>query len=435
MSVRQVGTTSRNLHRLAAIPAGVEGLPPPTAVEADQRASRIGMTRNPAAPSGDPEDDPAGHERVGRWVAGHGGRLSAAVSAVSDATAIAATAIGATAGGSAASGGPSSGGRACRPTGPPPALDPALRAVLGTIAAGTPASHRLVAAAGRAQALPPLESLPCASFAPPHRRGGRVMLTAPRLPGVALTLPPDFHEVPLDPSLEQRVAAQSRLLDRLPGAAGGRRELVALFLEAMARHLGSVGVVGAAFCAVRIGERASTATLTVGFHETATTDQTLALGGPGAVLRGLVGAVETTAYAGHPALTWSVERPLADGIVIREVQVLVPAPDAPVSALISLATPTQQDWEVYRQVMHDVCTSLRFDPCSPPRAAVRALPLPPGRRSAPDLSARRLVNQHAAGGQGEGGSRGVGWSRGRSGVHHLETGARNLDASRGGVRR
>jgi hypothetical protein len=352
--------TTDELHQLGGMlrACGVD-----TAEASPELARQVGVDA-PAAPPGAPGDHPPEHRRVDRRVAGRG-----ALSAVSDATAIAATAIGAAASGAA---------------GLPPGLDPALRAVLPTIAAGTPGSHRLVAAAGRAQAQRPLESLPRASFAPPGRRGGRVMLTATRRSGVALTLPADFHEVPLDQDLEQRVAAQSRLLDRLL-AAGGRRELLALVLEAMARHLGSAGIAGAACCAVRIGEHASTATLTVGFHETATTDRTLALLGAAAMLRGSVGAVETTAYAGHPALTWALERPLADGIVIREVQVLVPSPDVPVGVLVSLATPMPQDWGVYQQVMHAVCTSLRFDPAVSPRgaAAGRVLRLPAGRRPLP----------------------------------------------------
>jgi hypothetical protein len=77
------------------------------------------------------------------------------------------------------------------------------------------------------------------------------------------------------------------------------------------------------------------------------------------------GAVVTTTYAGHPAVAWTAAHPLAGGVVVREAHVLVPAPELPAAVLISLATPVLQDWDVYRRVMHDVCTSLRFDPARP----------------------------------------------------------------------
>lgn len=210
-----------------------------------------------------------------------------------------------------------------------------------------------------------------------------------RLPGVTLSLPPDFHLLPLDSDLADRVAAQSVLLDALPMAGADRRELVALYLEALATQLRAVDIAGAAFCAVRVDDHASTATLSVGFHETATTDRTLALLGAVATLRGSAAAagVETTSYAGQPAARWTSERPMATGddepVVMRELQVLVQAPDVPVAVLITLATPTLQDWDLYTRVLADICATLRFTPAIEPQRGVsgQVLLLPTG---APD---------------------------------------------------
>lgn len=213
-----------------------------------------------------------------------------------------------------------------------------------------------------------------------------------RLPGVRLTLPADFHLLPLDSDLADRVAAQSALLDALPMAGGDRRELVALYLEALATELRSVDVAGAAFCAVRIGDHPSTATLTVGFHETATTDRTLALLGTVATLRGSAEAsgVETTAYAGQPAARWSSERAVHEPdeggnapVTMKELHVLVQAPDVPVAVLITMATPVEQDWDLYADVLHEICFSLRFDPAvAPEQGAAGQVLLLPGARAA-----------------------------------------------------
>ncbi|MPZ96566.1 MAG: hypothetical protein GEU96_17050, partial [Propionibacteriales bacterium] len=199
-----------------------------------------------------------------------------------------------------------------------------------------------------------------------------------RLPGVTLTLPADFHLLPLEADLARRVSSQSALLDELPMAEGGRRELVALYLEAMSTQLRGADIAGAAFCAVRIGDHASTATVTVGFHDTATTDRTLSLLGTVATLRGSSSAtgVETAAYAGQPAARWVVERSLApdadEPVVMRELQVLVQAPDVPVAVLLSLATPMLEDWDLYVEVMHGICETLRFTPASDPEGGASA---------------------------------------------------------------
>lgn len=205
-----------------------------------------------------------------------------------------------------------------------------------------------------------------------------------RLPGVTLTLPTDFHLLPLERDLADRMAAQSALLDALPMAGADRRELVALYLEALATELRSVDIAGAAFCAVRVDDHASTATLSVGFHETATTDRTLALLGSVATLRGAhdTTGVETTSYAGQPAARWTAERLVGAGepVLIRELQVLVQAPDVPVAVLITLATPTLPDWDLYTGVLHDICGTLRFTPATEPDrgAAAQVLLLPAG---------------------------------------------------------
>lgn len=213
-----------------------------------------------------------------------------------------------------------------------------------------------------------------------------------RLPGVRLTLPTDFHLLPMEADLADRVAAQSALLDALPMAGGDRRELVALYLEALATELRAVDVAGAAFCAVRVGDHASTATLTVGFHETATTDRTLALLGTVAALRGSADAsdVQTTTYAGQPAARWSSERVMGEAddtgaapVLTRELHVVVQAPDVPVAVLVTLATPVLEDWELYAGVLHGTCATLRFDAAvAPEHGAAGQVLLQPTARTA-----------------------------------------------------
>jgi hypothetical protein len=73
-------------------------------------------------------------------------------------------------------------------------------------------------------------------------------------------MPPDFHEVPLEPAREDRAAAQVALVEALGLPERTQREGVALFVEALARSLADGPVLGASFCAVRLRGTPSTAT-------------------------------------------------------------------------------------------------------------------------------------------------------------------------------
>ena len=57
------------------------------------------------------------------------------------------------------------------------------------------------------------------------------------LPELALDIPPDFHEVPLETAIEDRVAAQSALLEDMGLRDTEQREGLGLYLEAIARTL------------------------------------------------------------------------------------------------------------------------------------------------------------------------------------------------------
>jgi len=92
-------------------------------------------------------------ESVGAWAMAEGGSLSEAASAISGGTAVGAT-IGVAVGAAT------------------PDLDRAFTATVSALAATTPASHRLLAAARRARTPVPLESLPPASFATAGGRTG-----------------------------------------------------------------------------------------------------------------------------------------------------------------------------------------------------------------------------------------------------------------------
>lgn len=91
-------------------------------------------------------------------------------------------------------------------------------------------------------------------------------------PAIELDLPPDFYEVPIESSVEDRVAGQSVILDRLRIDDRSQREGVGWYLEALSRSVRLGNVAGTAFCAVRLDGAPSTATLTAAVQDSPSDD-------------------------------------------------------------------------------------------------------------------------------------------------------------------
>ncbi len=175
---------------------------------------------------------------------------------------------------------------------------------------------------------------------------------------VQLDVPPDFHEVPLDAAVEDRVAARTDVLDVLGLDDPEQREGVGLYLEALAHALRDGPVAGTAFCAVELDGKPSTATLTVATRAHTTGD-------PLVTLAGLAEALRREAV--HAAVT--IERLGAQhGVValrgnepsgLSEVTIAVPLSAAPLVVWVTLATPCVDDFGTYARVARDVAASAR----------------------------------------------------------------------------
>lgn len=192
------------------------------------------------------------------------------------------------------------------------------------------------------------------------------------VPAVRLDVPPDFHQVPLDPQTETRTAAQLQVVSALGLSNPGQREAISLYLEALSIRLAGGNVAGTAFCAVQLAGRPSTATLTVAVHETNTTEPGLvALGAAEAMRRdGRFDRVEVTAVGGRPVVTAVAERAARPGDTptgesggtLREISVLVPIAGQSHAAMLTLSTPSLDDWETYRALVLDISRSVRVEP-------------------------------------------------------------------------
>lgn len=188
-------------------------------------------------------------------------------------------------------------------------------------------------------------------------------------PAIRLDVPPDFHQVPLDPQTESRTAAQLKVVSALGLSSPAQREAISLYLEALSIRLARGNVVGTAFCAVRLAGRPSTATLTVAVHETHPADPALvALGAAETMRRDTrFDRVEVVAVGGRPVVNATAERAAKAGEVptgevgatLREISVLVPMAGQPHAVMLTLSTPNLDDWETYRSLMLDICRSVR----------------------------------------------------------------------------
>jgi len=182
-------------------------------------------------------------------------------------------------------------------------------------------------------------------------------------PSVRLDVPPDFHEIPLDAAVEDRVAARTAVLDDLGLADAEQREGLGLYFEAVARALRGGPVVGTAFCAVEINGKPSTATLTVATQTGAPTDPLVAALGIAEVVRseGRHDSVTIERLGPHHAVV-ATGTLATGGDPLRTVTIATPLPADRLVVLITLATPCRDDFALYSRVAREVAASARVVP-------------------------------------------------------------------------
>jgi hypothetical protein len=193
--------------------------------------------------------------------------------------------------------------------------------------------------------------------------------TTDTAPAIRLDIPEDFHQVPLDREVETRTAAQLSVVSALGLTSPTQREAMSLYLEALSIRLAKGRVAGTAFCAVQFAGRPSTATLTVAVHEMRSGDPGLiALGGAEAMRRDArFDRVDVVTVGGRPVATAISERaakpgetPTGEiGATLREISVLVPIAGQAHAAMLTLSTPSLDDWDTYRTLLLDICRSVR----------------------------------------------------------------------------
>jgi hypothetical protein len=178
-------------------------------------------------------------------------------------------------------------------------------------------------------------------------------------PEIALDIPPDFHEVPLEAAIEDRVAAQNALLEDMGLHDTEQREGLGLFLEAIARTLAGGPVIGTAFCAVEMAGRPSTATLAIATQSTSTTDPLVVVAGTAEAMRrtGSYTRVGVEA-AGTRQAVFASGTVGTDGLVLHQTTAVVPVPEHALTVLITIATPVRDDVATYERVVRAIAESL-----------------------------------------------------------------------------
>ncbi len=188
-------------------------------------------------------------------------------------------------------------------------------------------------------------------------------------PRVVVEVPPDFHQVPLEQQTEARTASQLQVLDEMGLTESDQREALSLYLEGLAVRLTTASLGGSAFCAVQLDGRPSTATLTMALQPTRTIDRGLAVLGAAESMRRAARypSVAVVQLGGQAVVTAVTERSLSQGsgavpgAVLREMLAFVPVPGHEFTALLTLATPCLADWDVYAEVLLDICRSVQVE--------------------------------------------------------------------------
>lgn len=177
---------------------------------------------------------------------------------------------------------------------------------------------------------------------------------------VHLDVPHDFHEVPLDAAVEDRVAARTDVLDDLGLDDPEQREGLGLYFEALAHALRDGPVAGTAFCAVELDGKPSTATLTVATQPSTTRDPLVALAGVAEVLRTQAKhdsvSIERLG-AQHGVVALGADESAGPGM--RQVTIAVPVRGEPLLVWVTIATPCVDDFGTYARVAREVAASVR----------------------------------------------------------------------------
>ncbi len=180
---------------------------------------------------------------------------------------------------------------------------------------------------------------------------------------LVLDVPPDFHQVPLDDAIEDRVVAQGALVEAFGVADPRQREGLGLYVESLARHVRGSRVAACAFCLVELDGAPSTATLTVALHPAgAVADPTVMVLGAAQVLTrdGDYAEVRIERIDGRAVVVATAERVPGGGSErYREVTVAVPLSEHGQIALLALASPDLGHWAVYERLVRQVAASVR----------------------------------------------------------------------------
>ena len=180
---------------------------------------------------------------------------------------------------------------------------------------------------------------------------------------LVLDVPPDFHQVPLDEAIEDRVVGQSALVEAFGVADARQREGLGLYVESLARHVRASRVAACAFCLVELDGAPSTATLTVALHPAgASNDPTVLVLGTAEALRrdGDYAEVRVERIDGRPVVVATAERVAQGGAERhREVTVAVPLAGHGQIAMLALASPDVTHWQVYERLLRQVAASVR----------------------------------------------------------------------------
>ena len=194
---------------------------------------------------------------------------------------------------------------------------------------------------------------------------------------LVLDVPPDFHQLPVDDAIEDRMVAQRALVDAMGVSDARRREGLGLYVETLARHVRDSRVAASAFCLVELDGAPSTATLTVALHAAGSragslaasaTDPTVLVLGTAEVLRrdGGYGHVGIERISGRSLVVATADRADPDGSARhREVTVAVPLAEQGRIALVAMASPDRVHWATYERLARQVAGSVRVSTTEP----------------------------------------------------------------------
>lgn len=177
---------------------------------------------------------------------------------------------------------------------------------------------------------------------------------------IDIDIPPDFHEVPLDLAVEDRVAAQRELIEALGLEDGERREGLGWFLEATARMVREGPIVGTAFCAVQIDGAPSTATLTVATRDLPSDEPLVFAQGTYETMRrdGSYASIRLDRIGPVTGVVAARELVVAERR-LHQVTAVVPLPGHRLGVFVTVATDDESHLAMYERVARDAAATVR----------------------------------------------------------------------------